>query len=170
MEIKEFVMKTRYSLFSFTLLLLFVCLGSLNVLYANGNSITFEMVETDKIKLPKGPNPTNYTAYDPSTAETFSFSLTGFSDNEYYTVSASLTCSDFAGYAANFGDNTYKDLTFLKSDYVQTTTVNGEDVTTYPLGWKWNSDTSLSFDIDTTNNETPGNIVVRCHDWVQTAP
>ena len=33
------------------------------------------------------------------------------------------------------------------------------------MGWKWNSDTSLSFDIDTTDNEKPGSIVVHCYDW-----
>ena len=142
-----------FTLIFCSLLLLFVCLGSLNVLYANG-SITFDMVEADKSKKSKGPTPANSNPYDPTTAQTFSFNLTGLSDNEYYKISASLTRSNFKGYAANFGNNTaYKDLSFLNSDYVD------------PSGWKWESDTSLSFKRDTTTNAKPGSIVVRCHDW-----
>lgn len=159
-------MKKRYSLLSFTLLLLLVCLGNLTVLDANG--ITFEMAETDRSKLPKGPNPKNEDTYDPTKAETFTFNFTGLADNEYYRVSASLTRSNFKGYAANFptdSDGRYKDLEFLKSDYVRTTTVKGKEVITYLRGWVWNSDTSLSFETDTTNNAKPGSIIVRCHDW-----
>ena len=78
---------------------------------------------------PTGPTPGDEpdkdgTTYDPSTAQTFSFSLTGFAENEYYEIGVTLARSNYAGYAANFGRNTYKDLAFLESDYVQTTTVN----------------------------------------------
>lgn len=151
-------MNTRYYIFSFTLLLLFVCLGSLNVLYANG--ITFEMLQDDRSKLPEGPSPSNDATYNSTTAQTFTFTLTGIEDNEYYDISVALSRSNFKGYAANFpkdGGGTYKDLEFLQSDYVQT--ANGKKQ------WTWNSDTSLSFSIDTENNAKPGNIVVRCHDW-----
>ncbi len=111
-------MKTCYYLFTLTLLLLFVCLGSLNVLYANG--ITLEMVKGDRSKLPKGPSPSTLATYKPSEAETFTFTLTGFADKEYYEISVVLSRSNFKGYAANFPTNSggkYKDLEFLKSDF-----------------------------------------------------
>ncbi len=111
-------MKDRYYIFLFTLLLLMFCLGSLNVLYANG--ITLEMIEADKSKLPKGPSPSTLATYKPSEAEIFTFTLTGFADNEYYEISVVLSRSNFKGYAANFPTNSggkYKDLEFLKSDF-----------------------------------------------------
>lgn len=108
-------MEPRFYIFSLTLLFLFVFLGSLNVLYANG--VTLEMIDGAKTKLPKGPSPSNHTTYDPTQAQTFTFTLTGFEDDEYYEISASLTRSNFKGYAAHFptdGDGQYKDLEFLK--------------------------------------------------------
>ncbi len=133
-------------------------------------AVTLEMSATDKSKLPEGPAPSNYptdsqgTAYAASMAQTFSFAITGLQPNQYYRISAKLTRSNYDGFAANFpadGTNKYKDLAFLRSDYVQK--VNGK--TTYPLGWRYKSDTELSFNNEKLNYALPGGIIVRCYDW-----
>ena len=156
----------HYYISLITLLLIVCFVGTVE-------SVTLEMHESDKSQKPEGPTPTNYpkdkneNPYDPTTAQTFSFTLTGLAENEYYKISAVMTRSNYEGYAANFGDNTYEDLLFLRSDYVQTVTVNGKKKTTYPLGWRYKSDTRLHIEIDTEGNDlsTLGSIVVYCYDW-----
>lgn len=132
-------MITRYPSFVYTFLLLFVFLSSLNILYAQGtissSMITLDMAADDKNELPTGPTPatwprdSNGNKYDPSTAKTFDFNLTGFPANEYYEIEVKLEFSNKKGFATNFGNNDYNDLALLKSDYVEK--VNKKN--TYPL-------------------------------------
>lgn len=156
----------RYFCF-YSALVLFLIFSSFSMSFA----VTLEMDTADKSKLPEGPSPATYptnkttgTAYAPSMAQTFTLSLKGLKSNEYYNISAELTCSEYAGFAVNFptdGTKKYKDLAFLKSDYVQQ--VNRQ--TTYPLVWRYKNDQKLVYVKEDSKDPLPGSIVVRCYDW-----
>lgn len=149
------------------LCMLILIFSSVGISFAD---ITLNMLASDKGNLPEGPSPKNYpedsmgNQYTASMAQTFSFEIKGLDDHAYYKISVNLTRSAYDGFAVNFpqnGTNRYKDLAFLKSDYVQ----NVNRQTVYPLGWRYKSDKKLDFNNEDLNYELPGNIVVRCYDW-----
>ena len=132
--------------------------------------VTLTLTDTS---LPEGPNPTNWDKNDKSKRTytrsgakswTLTLDLNLDTQHHYYRIHASLDRSDLDGFCANFGDNSYKDLEFLKSDY-ETKDANGN--TTFPYVWDWRGDTELRHVITSANRGAgvPNEIIVRCHDW-----
>ena len=153
---------------SFCLLLLLLT-SYCAFVFANGNTniLTANFNDT---KYPEGPHPNNYPRnstgkkYDPKTAQSYDFTvnITGLENDRYYDITATLERSENKGFAANFGDNSLKDLTFLRSDYIG---AKGAKL----LGWDYISDTTLRFKIGSGTGNTdpniPTSIKVRCYDW-----